>query len=55
MYISPVYLLKSTCSSIGLPGSVYLLNNFDLKEFGLAKLPHGFNIFLLIGLDITAL
>ena len=35
--------------------SVYLLNNFDLKEFGLEKLPQGFNRFLLIGLDIIVL
>ena len=30
---------------IGFPGSVYLLNNFDLNEFGAALLPHGFNKF----------
>ena len=41
--------------SIGFPGSVYLLNNFYLKEFALALLPHGFNRFLLIGLDIITL
>ena len=35
---------------IGLPGSVYLLNSFPLIEFGLAKLPHGFNRFLLTGI-----
>ena len=31
------------------------ITRFPLKEFGLELLPHGFNKFLLIGLDVIAL
>ena len=44
VYFTRIWM-KINFFSIGFPGSVYLLNNFDLKEFGLALLPHGFNKF----------